>query len=245
MTPINISIVALGHQKEPINFDYMRKWQSNIFSIQAVQSISFSPDAIGEAGEYPDSQISELIKSDPNVRMTIVVVSAPLERNFYSRRLRSNVAVLSLHEMAHIVKDANFRVEDFLLRSIYGYCVYYKAFLGELPASVERSWSHHDIRGCLFDMNRQKYDILYSMHQPNLCEKCVVRLKEQQIESGFAESVQGELMRIRRPLFFRCADWVKRHPIYSLLFTSAFGVFLNVVASVLFEKAKKIMPWLS
>jgi hypothetical protein len=223
----------------------MLKWQSKIFRFLPLQSIPFSPNANGEAWEYPDSQIVELIKPVPNAEMTIVVVSAPLERNFYARRLGSNVAIISLHEMAHIVKDANFRVEDFLLRNIYGFCVYFKAFQGKLPASIEDSWSHHDTRGCLFDTNTQKYDILYSMHQPKLCEQCIVKLKQFQIDGEFPETVQGELLKMKMPLFYRGADWVKQHPIYSILLTSGFGVFLNFIASVLFEKAKKIMPWLS
>ena len=174
----------------------------------------------------------------------VALVSAPLDRNFYSRRLGKNVVVLSIHEMAHILNAGNFRIEHFLLRNIYQIAIYFHALSGLIPDSNSLSWSHHDIRGCLFDMNSQKSDILYSMHQPKLCDACRTRVGQHQVDPALLSTLEGELRKLRRKLFYRVVDWVKTHPISSLLITAAFGISLNVIASIIFEKAKRIWPWL-
>ena len=244
MQKIKISTVFLGHQKVPVDFQYLTGWKSAIFEFQPAQSIPYSPDANGNRWEYPDSQIEELVTSVTGADVTVVLVSTALERNFYVRRLTGNRIVISLYEMAYILKSANFRLEDFLLRNLYAYSVYFHAYRGRPPTSSAFSWSHHDIRGCLFDMNPQKADVLYSMHQPNLCGDCVQRLGSCQVDASFADALSAELRKIQKPLFFRISDWVKAHPLWSLCLTAGFAVFLNLVASVIFEKAKKLASWL-
>jgi hypothetical protein len=39
-------------------------------------------------------------------------------------------------------------------------------------------------------------------------------------------------------------EWVKWHPIFALVGTSASNVELNMIASIIFEKAKRVLPWL-
>lgn len=107
------------------------------------------------------------------------------------------------------------------------------------------TWAHDDVRGCLFDMNASKLDIIFSMHKPTLCPECSNRLHSKQIDPSFLPTLRKELRRIRKPLYFRVAEWVQVHPLWALTVTAAFGVFLNFAASIIFEKAKYILPWLS
>ena len=244
MRKLNIALITLGHQKEPIDINYLCGWQSNIFTITHRGAKPYTPDATGSNWEYPDSQMRKLVAPVKDADITVALVSAPIERNYNSRRLGNNIVVYSIHEMAHILSTANFRIEQFLLRNIYQITVYFHVLDGKVGKSDEVSWSHHDIRGCLFDMNSQKSDILYSMHQPILCEACRTRVGGTQIDPNFLLTLNSELKRIRRKLYFRIVDWVKVHPLYSLLITAIFGVSLNLIASIIFEKLKRVWPLL-
>lgn len=224
MRALNVALITLGHQKQPVDIGYLKGWRSRIFLIGRITAIAHSPDATGDTWEYPDDQLSELIKAVPAADMTVAIVSAPVAQNFYSRRLKDNVVVLSLHEIAHILNSANFRLEHFVLRNIYQFSVYYHALGGTIPTVDSVSWSHDDIRGCLFDMNSQKSDILYSMDQPKLCEVCRTRLGSYAVDPEFLPALTSELQRLRKRLYFRMADWVKSHPIYALVITAAFGI---------------------
>ena len=244
MRKLNVALVSLGHQKQPIDFAFLESWPSHILKVSHQAAIEFTPNAQGRRWEYPDTQLRELVRRVDGADLTVAIVSAPIERNFYSRRLGNNVIVFSIHEMAHILSAGHFRLEHFLLRNIYQIALYFHALGGNVPDSGELSWSHHDIRGCLFDMNSQKTDILYSMHQPKLCDACRTRLREKQVDSALIPALDSELLRIRRELFYQVAEWVKCHPIYSLLITAAFAISLNVIASIIYEKAKGLWPWL-
>ena len=244
MRKLNVALVSLGHQKQPVDMTFLANWRSESFKIASTELIAYTPNATGDNWEYPDSQLQKLVKPVRGADITFAVVSAPIERNYYSRRLRNNVVVFSIHEMAHILNEANFRIEHFLLRNIYQIAIYYQTQNDSVPESDLLSWSHHDIRGCLFDMNSQKSDILYSMHQPKLCEACRTRIGQHQIDPAFLGALDRELRRLQRKLFYRIVDWVKAHPINSLLITAGFGISLNVVASIIFEKGKRVWPWL-
>jgi hypothetical protein len=243
MDKLNIALIRLGHQKESLDRQYVESWPSKLFRVAFRATIDFPPDAQGDGWEYPDSQLRDLVRPIDSADITVIVVGAPLERNFYSRRLGNNVVAITLHEMAPIVSAANYRLEHFLIRSLYQLTVYFRA-LGSIPASDDMSWSHLDIRGCLFDMNVYKTDILYSMHIPKLCDACRTRTRERQVDADFLPALDRELSKLRRGLFYRAADWVKLHPLLSLGITAAFGITLNIMASVIFEKISRAWPWL-
>ena len=73
---------------------------------------------------------------------------------------------------------------------------------------------------------------------------CRTRVGGTQIDPNFLLTLNSELKRIRRKLYFRIVDWVKVHPLYSLLITAIFGVSLNLIASIIFEKLKRVWPLL-
>lgn len=244
MRTLNVALVSLGQQKQPIDMALLCQWRSRVVSIHHAAAIAYTPNAIGNAWQYPDDQLRNLVKPVEGADITVAIVSAPIERNFYSRRLGNNVVVFSIHEMAHILNAANFQLEHFILRNIYQIAIYFHALNGSVPDSNSMSWSHHDIRRCLFDMNSQKTDVLYSMHQPKLCDACRARIGQHQVDPDLLHALDAELPRLRRKLFFQIVDWVKLHPIYSLLLTAAFSIALNIIASIIFEKAKRAWLWL-
>jgi hypothetical protein len=243
MHPINISLVSLGSLKYPVDIAYLEGWKSQLVTIKHGASIGHLPNAEGLNWQYTNDQLNGLIKEDDDASFTLALINAPLEDNYYMRRLSNKVAVLSLFEMAEIVRFSDFTIENFILRNIYELVVLYAANGALIPTDAH-TWAHDDVRGCLFDMNANKSDIVFSMHQPTLCNACRARVLSKQVNSGFLPQLEDDLSKIKKALYFRMAEWVKTHPLYALTITAIFAITLNLIASIIFEKAKSLLPWL-
>lgn len=243
MKLLKISIVSLGSLKHPVDMAYLEGWKSQLVTIKHGASIGHLPNAEGENWEYTSSQLCSLIKADDEACFTVALINAPLEDNYYMRRIGNKVAVLSLFEMAEIVRFSDFTIENYILRNIYEIAVLYEANGALIPTDAH-SWAHDDVRGCLFDMNANKSDIVFSMHQPTLCDSCKARVLSKQVNSGFLQTLDKELSRIKKALYFRMTEWVKAHPVLTLIATAFSAIALNLIASIIFEKAKCLLPWL-
>lgn len=243
MKKIVVSIVVLGSVKHSIDMRYMEGWKSNLFVIKHGFSIGHLPDADGHDWQYTNQQLLDLIRPDPDADVTVAIINAPLECNYYMRRISDKVGVLSLFEMADILHSSDFSIEHYIIRNIYEMIVIYASSGGLIPDDAY-SWAHHDVRGCLFDMNANKFDIVFSMHKPSLCESCRSRVKSKQVGAGFLINLENELRRIKKSLYFRVNDWIRANPFYALASAAVFSSFINIASSVIFEKLKSKFPWI-
>lgn len=243
MRPIKISLVSLGNLKYPVNVAQLEAWQSAVLNIQHSASVGHLPDSDGDGWEYTDEQLLKVLASDGGSDFTVGLIGLQLEDNYYMRRLTDKVAVLSLYEMADIVRYSEFTLEQYILRNLYELTVLYTAN-GKLIPTDYATWAHDEVRGCIFDMNSSKSDIVFSLDRPKLCPACKTRVSSKQVPAEFVPAVERELLRIKKTLFVRMTEWVKRHPIFALLITATFGILLNLIASIIFEKAKHVLPWL-
>ena len=240
MKPIIVSLVTVGNLKYPLDFDYLKRWPSALFKIEHGASIGQIPDAQGTANdewEYPNKQLKKIINREPSGDITFALINAPIEGNYYMRRLGNNIVVLSLYEMAEIIRDANFTLENYVIRNIYEIIV---LFLGNQHTVPDSSftWAHDEIRGCLFDMNANKSDIIFSMHNPSLCTHCTNRLSSNQIDPDVIPSLTRELKKLKKEIFFRIIEYVRAHPIWSLIITASSALVLNLLANVIYDWIK-------
>lgn len=244
MTSVRISLVTLGSLKQPVDVPYLERWGSELMVIEHRASVGQLQNADGDDWEYTDDQLAKVLAPSPGADVTLGLINAPLEDNYYLRRLPQDVAVLSLHEMADIVQYENFSVETFILRVAYELTCLYTAE-GRIPPTGESSWTHDDIRGCLFDMCSSKGDVVFSLQRPHLCDACRNRVLERPVDAKFLSTLDKELARIQKTLYFRLTDWVRAHPILALVLTALFAIAVNLVSSVIFEKAKRAWPWIA
>jgi hypothetical protein len=244
MQPIRISLVPLGNLKYPVSIAELEAWNSQVISISHGASVGHLPDSDGHEWEYPDDQLLGVLSAESNTDFTLGVINASLEDNYYLRRLSDKVAVLSLYEMADLVKFSDFTVEQYILRNTYELAVLFAANGKLIPADYT-TWAHDETRGCLFDMNASKSDIVYSLHRPILCPACRTRVSSKQVAANFLPTLDKELRRIQKTLYVRMMEWVKRHPIFALAITASSAITLNIIASVIFEKGKRVLPWLN
>ena len=237
MEPIRIALVTAGDLRHPINFEILEKWKSQIFRITRASVIQHLPDSQGPNWQYTDAQLEKLIVPHGGADITAAIINAPLEDNYYMRRLQKNVGVLSLFQTAEILKAANLTIEHFILRNIYEVCTVWLEQNHSIPNSIY-AIAHDSVSGCLFDMNAYKTDIVYSMNPPKLCPQCRARVQSRQVPADFLKHIDHELRKIRKARFYRIADWIKSHPITSLIIAIAGSLLSNIAANLLYDLVK-------
>ena len=230
-----IAIITLGHIKHRLDISRLTKWKSNIFQITDVDSILDLPDGELDWQLYADHEL-EFVKPSSKADITIAITEYALEDNFYLRRLDNNIAVLSLYQTADACEWNDIPLENFILRNIYELCAIQK-LEKKIPSTTDRipEIIHDDTRHCIFDMCGIKTDIIYSASQPGLCSQCRAKLSSNQITSGFLNSLENELRKIRKPLYYQITGFIKIHPLWTIAITIIAGLSINMASSFLYD----------
>jgi len=235
MEPVKIAVVTIGHLPPDFTRTRLRSWRSSLFEVVGrSESYSLSKDSDGPDWEYSDETLEALLPSNFEGDFLFAIANVPLTDNYYARRLGGMRVVVSLHEVAAIMRAANIPIENAILRLLYSAALVYRRFGNEVPRTGENdAFTHDETRGCLFDMNGFKADLAVSCHKPTICPECVVKLKGAQIPHETLDAVQAELKGIRKALFFRLADWVRSHPIVAIVISGVAAVVLGAIGSLL------------
>src|SRR5690606_38473293 len=136
------------------------------FEVQGpVESFQLNEDAQGSEWEYSDEQLSGHIRRDPVCDFLIILVNVKLEDNWYTRRLSDNRILFTFYELDQVLGFYGFPLKNLAQRVLYAYTLVYKRYGGRIPAGSERTnFTHDETRGCLFDMNASKVDVVHSLH---------------------------------------------------------------------------------
>jgi hypothetical protein len=241
---ITIKLATLGQM--PYDFDpaSVAKWKSSVFQVNpVVESYQLNEDAEGEDWQYTDQQLEKYLNGDMDEDYFVILVSVPLELDWYVRRLKNDRLIFTFHEMADILRHQQLPLENIVLRVLYASCLIYRRYGNRIPLGSENTdYAHDETRGCLFDMNASKFDVVHSCHEPCVCQACLSALAANQVSDQFIASVQRDIKKIKKPLFSRVVDFVRLHPIWStfLSLITAFvvGISSSVMGSYLFEYIK-------
>lgn len=235
MEPINIRISVLGQLPDDLDLKRVLRWQSSVFRLNSsVESFQLIEDASGPDWQYTDAQLSRYLDRPFDEHFHVILVTITLEQNWYVRRLSGNRLVFSFHEVAEILRFYNIPIHNLVLRVLYAATLIYRRFGGRIPeANESTNYAHDETRGCLFDMNGSKLDIVHSCHMPIVCEYCVAELKRVQVSNEMISKVQSEITRIRKPFFHRIADFVRRHPVWSIVISLVTAFAIGTLSSAL------------
>lgn len=229
--------------RHAIDFRSLSEQQSAIFSVTSggQSPVRHLPDPKKETG-FTDQELEEILKPVDGGRVLVVgIIDAVLDGGFYLRRLSDNRAVISVDEVAQALEARRCSLESFILRNVYQLAVTYCNFNGVIPLSPGATGgiklSHDEVRKCIFDFNVNKFDVVSSLNKPILCQPCRDSIRNPQLRN-LLPRLDKELKAIRKPLFFRAADFVANHPILSLLITLLSGLILNVAANFIYDFVK-------
>lgn len=230
-----IKLAVLGRM--PVDFDPndIPRWKSAVFDIDpSIESFQLNDDAQGEDWEYTDQQLEKYFPNQVDGSFLIIFVNVKLENNWYLRRLSKNRLLFTFYELDQILRFHSIPLKNIALRMLYAASLIYRRYGNRIPPTTENTnFAHDETRGCLFDMNASKLDVVNSCHEPILCEYCVAQLKNTQVSNEVISSVQSEIRNIRKPLFHRMIDYVKSNPVRSILISLVTALVVGIIASIL------------
>ena len=235
MSKTRIAVATVGHMPADFKRQKIKEWKSSVFEIvDEIESYSLTCDSDGIGWEFTDEALEKVLPSKFNGEFLVALVNVPIEFNWYSRRLSANRVVFSFHEIKEILRFSNIPLENVIYRLLYAYTLLYKRSGNRIPETAEHTnFTHDETRGCLFDMNGIKTDVVYSCHNPVICPDCVERLRREKVSDETIAKCQSEIRRIRKVLFYRITDFIKQHPLWSLAISAATAIILGALGSVL------------
>jgi hypothetical protein len=234
---IRIKIGVIGYL--PFDFDrkLITKFKSDIFEIVGdFEERGFRQNADLDWWEYSNSLLEEELPGNKNADFSIWITYVPLKGNFYAKRLSSNRIVLSYFEIDRILKQEYIPVENFLLRSIYIYVLVYLRYHKEIPIQDGCTAFHDDTRGCIFDMNGNKEDVIYSLDKPRICGECIEKTKKDGVTDDYINRIEKEIQRIKKKCFYKIAASKERNPVASMIVSFLSGVLIGLVANIIFKQ---------
>lgn len=235
MSKVKIKLVSIGHFPLEFQQKKIKKWKSKTFEIvEDIENYSLRCDSDGYDWEFSDSAVSGQLPKKFNADFMIAIVNVPIEDNWYSRRLGNNQVVFTFHEIKDILDHYNIPLENVIFRLLYAYTLLYRRAGNRIPDFGEApGFTHDETRGCLFDMNGIKTDLVASCHNPQICDECQERLKQERVSISDIVNTQNDIKRIKKELYYRIIGHVKKHPVAALIISSVFALALGVTGSVI------------
>lgn len=242
MSKVKIKLIILGQL--PVDLDKIKltKWNSEVFEIVGqIDNYTITNNADGMSWEFTDDNIESQLPGNFEGDFLIAMTHVPLEDNYYARRFTNNRICMTFYQMADIISLSNIPIENLVYRLLYSYTLIYRRHGNRIPSRDEvTTFTHDETRGCLFDMNGIKSDIVYSTNQPIVCDECVQRLTTERVPRNTINKVNKEIKRIKKGMYYRIADLIKKYPIWTL-FISTFSALIlgtagSLLATILWEK---------
>ncbi len=251
MSKLKIKIVTLGHLPHSFSVSKVLSWKSDLFEIDPeIDSYSIVEKSDAANWVFSDKNIERQLPKRTNCDFLIAATNVPIQENFFARRFSDNRICLTYNEMTEILYSENIPLENLLYRVLYSALLVYKRYGNRIPLTSENTnFTHDDTRGCIFDMNGIKTDVVYSTNKPKLCPSCVeilVNNPKHRIEQNLIDNVQEELKKIKKGLYYRLLDFVKTHPKTAILISSITAILLGTIGSLIatFLWEKVIKHWL-
>jgi len=246
MSKVKVKLITVGHMPLHLNLKVVSDWVSDVFELVGdIENFSLNCDSDHGDWGYSDRLLKKQIPKFDDADFTIALVNVPIELNWYSRRLGDNTISFTFYQIKEILSQDNIPLENAALRVLYSYALLYRRAGNKIPgADAAVGFTHDETRGCIFDMNGIKSDIVESCNKPIICSACEERMRSERVATQVLSSAKKEIKKIRKHLYFRFFDFVKVRPIIALVISSVFAVILGVtgslVASTIYDAAKQV-----
>ncbi|HID9469255.1 TPA: hypothetical protein ACXI1T_001963 [Serratia liquefaciens] len=235
MTKLKIKIITLGYIPARFSIKKVQNWKSKLFEISSIDYHNLNCDSdIDYAWAYSDNLIAQQIPDIGDANFLVILTNVPLEDNWYSRRLGNNKIIFTFHEIKDYLLYDNIPLENVVYRILYAYSLVYMRSGRRIPDYGETpGFTHDETKGCLFDMNGIKSDLIESCNKPIVCRECEHALTNGMVPKNVIDKARSELKMIKKTLYYRWLDFIKVHPIISLTISSLTVIFLGVIGSLI------------
>lgn len=233
-----IKIIELGNLRKPLNRKWLGKHKSNLFEITEYSQREFLPRPSGNYGTldvvYSKNEITILLKDEKYDGIIVGIMNYGYDDNFYMHRIGDNSMVVSIYGLRKILADEEICVENFILKNIYEAVAFYNIF-GGLTNDGVYGMVHQDTRGCLFDLNGDRQDVIYNTEKAIVCEECKGRLKSSSLPDGFVHLLERGLTQIDKPLIKRVEVFIRRYPLVSFLGAILGATAINTASNFIYD----------
>lgn len=232
MDKVKIKLVSIGHLPLEFNQKKIKKFSSSLFEVSEFYNHKLQCNSDGFDWEFSDELVRDQMPNLDGADFMIAIVNVPLEDNWYSRIISNNKIVFTFYEIKEILLNSNIPLENVIYRILIAYTLAYKRYEKNIPKLHEVNLIHDETRGCIFDMNGIKYDIVSSCHYPIICDDCKIEITKKLVSDNEIELAKKDIKKIRKDLYFRILDKIKSHPIWALFLSSLFAYFLGFSGSI-------------
>jgi len=235
MDKARIKLVTIGHLPLHLNLSRVSTWRSEVFELAGdIENFALRCDSDSDGWVFSDALLKAQLPAHTGADFLIAIVNVPIEDNWYSRRLGDNQIVFTFSQIRDFLGWENIPLENAILRVLYAYTLLYRRSSNKIPGFGEvPNFTHDETRGCLFDMNGIKSDLIESCNKPVVCGECEERLRNERVSTQTIKTVQKEIRKIQKHLYFRAFDFVKAKPIAALAISSVFAISLGVAGSLI------------
>jgi len=235
MSKIKYRIILLGHPPHLLNVGKLLKWKSKLFEVLTpIDNFTITENSDGVAWDFSDEVISRQLPNRDSEEILLAITNVPMQENFFARRHPDNKICMTFRTIGDILYAENIPLENAVLRVLYSAALVYRRYGRRIPTMDEiTGFAHDETRGCIFDMCGNINDVIFSTNSPHICPSCVEQLKNAHIETNLIESIQSELHKIRKKLYYRILDFIKVHPILALILSLVTGIIIGAVGSII------------
>lgn len=235
MSKVKIKLITLGQLPVDLDKTKLTKWKSEVFEIVGqIDNYTIINNADGLSWEFSDDNIKEQLPKKFDGDFLIAMTHVPLENNYYARRFTNNRICMTFYQMADILILSNIPIENLVYRLLYSYTLIYERLGKRIPSRNEvTSFTHDETRGCLFDMNGIKGDIVHSTHIPVICDSCIQKLTNERVPTNTINEIKKELKKIRKGTYYRFSDFIKKYPICALIVSIVIAIIIGIIGSTL------------
>jgi hypothetical protein len=230
-----IRLITAGCMPRELDLNAIISWKTSVFKIaDKIENFEFRLNSDLPDWGFSDSNLRKLISNSTSADFTLLLVNIPLEGNYYSRRITQNFIVGTFYEIKHHLLFSNIPLHNMVLRALYAYALLFIEAGNRIPAQSENyNFTHHETRGCLYDMTGNKEEVVESCSDPIICAECQERLRSKLVSNDIIHNAQQELKKIGKGLYYRVIDFVKKYPLFSLFLSSTFALILGTLSSIL------------
>ncbi|EKN4696024.1 hypothetical protein ABF228_002647 [Yersinia ruckeri] len=234
MNKLRVKVVTIGHLPASFNKQKLLKFDSSLFQLdENIDAYELNDNSDG-GWMFSDKLMLNNLPEITDCDFIFAITTVPLELDWYSRPLSERVVACTFHEISGYLKEDNIPLENMVLRVIHAYALAYVKFNHKIPMpEYFFDFAHDETRGCIFDMNAYKADIVESCARPIICDKCTRSLLEGKIPRNIISSVKKDIFKIKKRLYYRVVDYIKVHPIISMILSGFFVVTLGVLGSLI------------
>lgn len=236
---VNIKLVIIGHSDKIVKFDAIKQHKSNFFRYSDIVRINNLPDPQKDDGYldvvYSEQELALIMDDIEFDGLCFAIMNYSYDDGFYLHRVGHNKACLSIYGLEGILSSKKISIENFIIKNIYEVFIFYNIFKNITEDEKIYKVIHNDTRGCLFDMNGDKSNIIYNTEKPIICDECKGKISRYPISKNFLKEIEKELSKIDKPYVKKVENFIAEYPLVSLLSTFIFSTVINLFSNWLWK----------